>query len=96
MADPLARAWKRKAKMYKGLWRRSSREVSEWRAALRLAGIGEMMDMNPDAIRLTITVPREKRINEMVEERLAALRSTPAAPQPEIGYEDERTEGTGS
>jgi len=79
----LARAWKRRAKMYRGLWSRQLREFHDWRTALRAAGISEMVDMNPDAIRLTVTVPREKRINEMVEERIAALAATPA-PLPDV------------
>ena len=65
-------AWKRVAKKYRFLYRLYLREQSDWRTALRLAGISAMGDLNPDAIRLTITVPREKRINEMVEERIAA------------------------
>jgi len=76
----LARAWKRRAKMYRGLWSRQLREFHDWRTALRAAGISEMVDMNPDAIRLTVTVPREKRINEMVEERIAAIALATPAP----------------
>jgi len=76
----LARAWKRRAKMYRGLWSRQLREFHDWRTALRAAGISEMVDMNPDAIRLTVTVPREKRINEMVEERIAAIALASPAP----------------
>ena len=76
----LARAWKRKAKMYRGLWSRQLREFHDWRTALRAAGISEMVDMNPDAIRLTVTVPREKRINKMVEERIAAISAATPAP----------------
>jgi hypothetical protein len=76
----LARAWKRRAKMYKSLYLRHLNEMGQWRSALRLAGIGQMGDLNPDAIRLTITVPSEKRINEMVEERIAAIRDATPAP----------------
>ena len=80
----LARAWKRRAKMYRGLWSRQLREFHDWRTALRAAGISEMVDMNPDAIRLTVTVPREKRINEMVEERIAAFAAATPAPLPDV------------
>lgn len=68
----LAQAWKRKAKHQRRSIKRLYQRESEWLNALRLAGIGKMGDMNPDAIRLTITVPSEKRINEMVEERIAS------------------------
>jgi hypothetical protein len=91
MSD-LAGAWKRKAKMYRRLYRNMVREHHEWRQALRLAGIGRMGDLDPDAIRLTITVPSQKRIEEMVEERVAArVAPSPDAPGPHAQPRPEAT-----
>lgn len=68
----LAKAWKRKATIQRRMLKNLYKRESEWLSALRLAGIGKMADLNPDAIRLTITVPSQKRIKDMVDEALHA------------------------